>query len=175
MILNLPTFTSSLEGRLRKLRHLYYHNPRINVQAGQVREVLHGYVDKRYRPYYEQLMAGERRVYQYTRNLTAGMRGDELLYQTQLLGDRIGELIQELQAAPYLSEEQQRLKKRVEDALNIQATIIDQLVALDAAQGDRQVDRAAARIQRLANYLGDVEQTYAELDEYDFLSGVDDD
>ncbi len=175
MILNLPTFTSSLDGRLRKLRRLYYQNPKISIQAGQVRDILHGHVGQRYRPYYEQLMAGERRVYQYTRNLPRGMRGDELLCQTQQLGERIAILIEDVQAVPHLSEDQQRLQKRVEEALLIQATIVEQLVSLDAAQADRQVDRAAQRIQRLTNFLGDVEATYAELDEYDFLSGVDND
>lgn len=187
MILNLPTFTNDLRGRMRRLRRIYYANPAMTIEHGQVRDILHGHVDQRYRPYYGQLLAIERAIYQASRSLPAVLQADDLLYQTQLLGNRIVELVEELQISDktirqlrspasiithQLAKRRDIIRHYLEDALAVQATIPARLAALSARQEQRTTERLVDQIRRLNNYLEDVDASYAEGDAYT-PSGVD--
>lgn len=188
MILNLPTITSDLEGRLRRLRRLYYQNPTLTIEHGRVRDILHGHVEKRYRAYYERLLSVERIIYQTSRQLPRGTQADELLYQTQRLGDRIAYLIDEYQmieqslhqfrdpsspVAHQLYARRERLHEQIEAGLARQATIPIHLESLNSTRAERQTARLSGRLENLTDFLNDVESAYAELDAFDFSAEDD--
>ncbi|MCB9436150.1 MAG: hypothetical protein H6673_04045 [Anaerolineales bacterium] len=183
MIFNLPTLTSDLEGRLRRLRRLYYHNPTLTVEHGRIRDILHGHVEKRYRAYYERLLSVERIVYQTSHQLPRGTQADELLYQTQQLGDRIAALIDEYQVveqslaqfrdpsspvAHQLYARRENLREQLETNLARQAAIPAHLESLYTTRTQRQAARLTGRLENLTDFLNDVESAYAELDAFSF-------
>jgi hypothetical protein len=179
--LNLPGFGSTLESRLRRLRRLYYSNLTVTLEHGQARDILHGHVEKRYRPYYEQMLSVEKLVYEADRRMPAGARFPELLYHTQLLSRQIAGLVDDLQrleglirqvrdpAAPVGHELIQRrddLRRQIEEAVQMQAAITRQVRSLSAVREERVADRLAERIHRLTAFLEDMEASYMELDDY---------
>lgn len=180
MILNLPTFTSDLEGRMRRLRHIYYHNPKATVVHGQVRDILHGHVDKPYRAYYERLLSVERLVYANLQRLPDMATYDDLLYQTQRLGDRLAKLIDELQAldhqgasleaidptlAAQVRTQYEALRQQLEDGFVQQAQLPASIQSLAVARTSRESSRLAEQLSNLTLQLEDIAASYDDLDD----------
>jgi hypothetical protein len=181
MIMNLPTFTSSLQGRMRRLRGLYYRDHTLTIDDGRIRDVLRGHVDKKYRSYYERLLSVEREVYLVTGRMQYTQTPDDLLNQTQQLTDRIVKLIEQLQDAEQLLkiyrdpsapqahiayQRRQLLQARIDEALHIHFTIPTAITGLKDVQEEREMVRLGERIQRLTLQLEDIEESYGEIEQY---------
>lgn len=181
MIMNLPTFTSSLRGRMRRLRVLYYRDHQLTMDDGRVRDVLRGHVGKKYRSYYERLLSVEREVYLVTGRMQHTQTPDDLLHQTQQLTDKIVKLIDQLQDAEKLLnsyrepsspqahiayQRRQLLQTRIEDALNIHMTIPARVTGLKDVHEERDIERLVERINRLTLQLEDIEESYTEIEQY---------
>ncbi len=180
MILNLPTFSSDLDGRMRRLRHIYYHNPKATVAHGQVRDILHGHVDKPYRAYYERLLSVERLIYASLQRLPNSVTYQDLLSQTQLLGDRLALLIDELQAlehqlqqlkivdatlADQMSAQYEALRLQLEAGFLQQAQLPASVQGLAFARTTRETERLTEQLNTLTLQLEDIAASYAELDD----------
>lgn len=181
MIMNLPTFTSSLNGRMRRLRTLYYRDHTLTIDDGQIRDVLRGHVDKKYRSFYERLLSVEREVYLVTGRMQYTKTPDDLLHQTQQLTDRIVKLVEQLQNTEHLLktyrdpsapqahiayQRRQLLQTQIEESLYIHATIPSRIMGLRDVQEERDIERLLERINRLTLQLEDIEDSYAEIEQY---------
>ncbi|MCI0713065.1 MAG: hypothetical protein L0154_23115 [Chloroflexi bacterium] len=178
MILDLPTINDSPELRMARLRRIYYDDADVNVKHRRVRDVLRGYVHKDNYVYYEQILSVERVIYHSGGRL--GGRSSALLYHTQHLGNRIVNLIDELEdiddvaklygdttsdAARQVQNHRDTILRRIKDALEVHRAIPARLVTLGATQSDRDITRLQDRIERLALELDDIAATYEEIDE----------
>ena len=182
MILNLPTLTTDLEGRMRRLRRIYYHNPQTTIAHGRVRDILHGHVDKRYRPLYERLLSTERSIYTLSQQLPASVDAKTILFQSELLGEKLAALIEDLQSidhqlrqgtrasltnTTHLTQQQLLIKKRLERGLERQSQIPVRLQTLVIARSDPDTQRLTAEIERLTQFAVDVAESYDEIRDED--------
>jgi hypothetical protein len=179
MLLDLPTVSRGIDGRLTRLRRIYYPNPEVSTSYRRVRDVLRGHVDKAYFDYYDRLLANERAVYEATRKFP---RTRELLEETQHMGNKIVGLIEQLQTTDHVAriykkspdseparevaEAREQLVKRIEEALMIQAGIPAKIISYSTVKAERGIDRLQESIQRLSNQLDDIALSYAEIDAY---------
>lgn len=178
MILDLPTINDSSELRMARLRRMYYDDPNVNVKHRRVRDVLRGHVHKDNYVYYEQILSVERVIYHSGGRL--GGRSQALLGHTQHLGDRIVNLVDELEdvddvaklytdatseAAQQVQNHRDNILRRIEDALEVQKAIPARIITLGSTQSDRDITRLQDRIERLALELDDIAATYEEIDE----------
>lgn len=178
MMFNLPTLTNDLEGRLRRLRAVYYHNPRASISHGRVRDILHGHVDKRYRLYYDRLLSVERTIADYCKSLPRHLSGNDILFRVQLLGENLAALVEELQAVETqrkqlgrgtatvgaeLKQKQHEIKARLEDGLRQQAEIPLRLQKLSYVEADRNMTALQDELERLTLFIDDVGRSYDEI------------
>ena len=178
MILNLPTFTSDLDGRMRRLRRIYYHNPAATMSHGRVRDIVHGHVGQRYREFYEQVLMGERTIYHACMRMPAAMDHETILYQAQRLGDALVALVEDLQdidtqlknvrqrstnLADTLQLQRTDILQQLNEGLTQQAQIPIRLQTLLNAKQDRDMGRITQEIGRLTQYAEDIAATYEEI------------
>ncbi|PJF44996.1 MAG: hypothetical protein CUN55_01070 [Phototrophicales bacterium] len=180
MIFNLPTLSNDRALRLRRLRRIYYHNPKATISHGQVRDILHGHVEKTYRSYYERLLSIERLIYTNLQSLPNSITYQDLLIQTQRLGDRLAAIIDEIQALEHqrqrlakvdelLAEQVQQqmdvLHQQLEKGFAQQAQISTSMQQLLMARTNHEYDRVTEALNRLSLQLEDIAASYADLTE----------
>jgi len=180
MIFDLATLDDSIETRFKRLRHIYYPDPKVNRHYRRVRDVLRGHVAEPYRDYYERMLSAERAAYQASQGMPSGAGAADLLAQMQRLSEKAARLIEEAQHAdqvlklydPTSSEaegvEQAHtwLLERIEEALTLQAGIPAQLMRFKTTQAGRGVDKLSEAIARLTTRLDDIADSYADIDAY---------
>lgn len=180
MIFNIPTFTSDLEGRLRRLRRIYYNNPKATISHGQVRDILHGHVDKPYREYYERLLSVERIIYASLQRLPDTITYQDMLTQAQRLGDRMAAIVDEIQL---LERQQQRmqavdpslgeqlatqvalLREELERGFVQQMEIPAAIQRVTSSRSTRETERLTEQINNLTAHFDDIAASYEELDD----------
>ncbi len=163
---------------MRRLRAVYYHNPRASISHGRVRDILHGHVDQRYRSYYDQVLVTERAIAELCATLPATVAGNDILFKTQLLGEKLVTLVDELQSIEKqlkrsrqgvasmtvaLKQRQRSIKTRLEDGLQQQSQIPPRLQTLQRVQPDRDMADLTVEIERLTLFVSDVAKTYDEM------------
>jgi hypothetical protein len=168
----------NVETRVRRLRYLYYDDPKANMTYRRVKEVVREYVDPVYYGYYERVFSTERAAYQMSRTLHKGARADELLAQMQDLSGRIIRLVEQLQNADKIArlypvdspnaasvaESRAWLVERIEQALAIHGSIPAKMMSFQTSTAGRGINKFHERIARLIERLDDIAESYADLD-----------
>lgn len=188
-IFSLPTFTSTLESRLRKLRRLYYHNPTFSIEHGPARDIVHNHVEKRFRHYYEKFLSVERLIFTSATFLTP-TRQTELLQNTQKLSNHIATWLESVQnfekqikslrdpslpLVQHLTLQRDHLLQQIDKALSTQSAIVGHLTSLSQRRFDRNLSRDHADLHTFNQFLHDVEASYAEIIAADNVTYDDDD
>jgi hypothetical protein len=188
MILDLPTASDSTELRLKRLRKVYYMDAQINASYRQVRDILRGHVHKSNYPYYDRMFSTERLVLRATRNIR-GTTSYDILSQTQQLSAKIVGLVEQLEdideiaklyknpdsdEAKTMAESRKWLVGRIEEALNLQATIPAKVVSFNTSKTRRKLDQLGESIDRLALQLDEILESYDEIDAYHQLPSIED-
>jgi hypothetical protein len=166
------------ETRIRRLRYLYYDDPKADMTYRRVKEVVREYVDPAYYGYYERIFSAERAAYQMSRTLHKGTRANELLAQMQELSAKIILLVEQLQNADKIAklypadspnaasvaESRGWLVERIEQALAIHGSIPAKMMSFQTTTAGRGIDKFNERIARLTERLDDIAESYADLD-----------
>ncbi len=187
MILDLPTASKTTDNRLRRLRRIYYSDPQINTSYRQVRDVLRGHVHKTNYEYYDRMLSTERLVVRATRNIR-GSTSYDILSQTQQLSAKIVALVEQLEdideiatlyknsdsdEAKTMAESRHWLVSRIEEALNLQASIPAKVVSFNTSKTRRKLDQLGESIDRLMLQLDDILASYDEIDAYHQLPSIE--
>ncbi|MBZ0319207.1 MAG: hypothetical protein K8L91_22515 [Anaerolineae bacterium] len=187
MILDLPTASNTADTRLRRLRRIYYSDPQINTTYRQVRDILRGHVHKKNYDYYDRMLSTERLVVRATRNIR-GSTSYDILSQTQQLSARIVALVEQLEdideiatlyknpasdEAKTMAESRQWLVSRIEEALNLQASIPAKVVSFNTSKTRRKLDQLGESIDRLMLQLDDILESYEEIDTYHQVPSIE--
>ena len=187
MILDLPTASKTTDNRLRRLRRIYYSDPQINTSYRQVRDVLRGHVHKKNYEYYDRILSTERLVVRATRNIR-GSTSYDILSQTQQLSAKIVALVEQLEdideiatlyknsdsdEAKTMAESRHWLVSRIEEALNLQASIPAKVVSFNTSKTRRKLDQLGESIDRLMLQLDDILASYDEIDAYHQLPSIE--
>ena len=180
MILDLTTLDDSVEGRLRRLRFIYYNDSDVDISYRRVRDVLRGHVSEPYRDFYQRMLSAERATFRAAKSLHSGARADDLLSQMQALAEKTARLIEQVEHADKIAklypagsadadivaESRQWLLNRIEEALEVHGGVPARVMSLNTVATGRGVDKLSERIARLTNRLDDIADSYADIDDY---------
>jgi len=171
---------NTLETRLRRLRLLYYRDPKVTTQYRQVKEILKDNVSPQYYDLYHQLLATERTTYQMLKDMHKNANGKELMEHLQDLSEKAATLIDQVQHADsvlalyadgnpnteQVTESRAWLMARVHEVLEIQSSIPARILSFQQVTSGRGVDKLSERLERLTNHLDDIAESYNEIDRH---------